>query len=388
MGSDLSISGTVGQRGQNKKSDVTLVQRMLNQSIQPQLKALIVDGIAGRNTVSAIEWFQANKMGLSKPDGRVDPNGQTFAALAKPSTQGTSRTPDSPALPKAGSDPVAIDVQVAEKLIDTASKLTIGGIWGEVKSGETWLATDGSRLVMTASNGGVIYLLSTDGRIYRQSARGFVGEVTTYPFIEGARRAAPMVRLIELEVQFIMGVIGATSGVGFAVVAGTSILSFVVENRQKFTQWSRMVSAIMTARTALKQIAPTLYDKVFDALLFVLIKDVLPNAPGAITADGLAKMVGAIVGKLGKKAAEGKFSALTILATLLGNVAKNCLTAVPKAISITAGEYKQSADKLIETLRSSGVTVTAADAQKIFEEIRQHPKEILDLFGKIEAAAK
>lgn len=388
MGREISISGSVGRQGQNKKPDVALIQRMLNQSIQPKLKALSVDGIVGSKTVSAIEWYQKHKVGMTIPDGRIDPNGKTFAALTSPSVQGTAKPPDSPAIPKAGSDPVALDFQAAEKLIDPASKLPIGGIWGDVKSGETWLGTDGSRLVMTASYRGVIYLLNTDGRIYLQSARGFVGEVTTYPFIEGARRAAPMVRLIELEIQFILGIVGATSGVGFVAVAGSSILAFVVENRQNFAKWSRLASALMTARSSLKQIAPTLYDKVFDALLFVLIKDVIPNTPGAITADGAAKMVGAIVGKLGKKAAEGKFSVLTILMTLLGNVATKCLTSVPKAISVTAGEYKQSADKLVDTLRASGVTISLDDAQKIFEEIRQHPKEIRDLLGKIEAAGK
>ena len=74
--------------------------------------------------------------------------------------------------------------------LDTRSFLLLGGLWGEVRSGQTWLATDGARLVWSADSLLVVY--SIKGQFFSQTSRGFRGEVATYPLVEGARRAAPM----------------------------------------------------------------------------------------------------------------------------------------------------------------------------------------------------
>lgn len=77
------ISNSVGKKGINKKSDVQLVQEALNRSITRPQKLLKVDGLAGLLTVGAIERFQKNIVGFTKPDGPVEVSGKTWPKLAR-----------------------------------------------------------------------------------------------------------------------------------------------------------------------------------------------------------------------------------------------------------------------------------------------------------------
>lgn len=77
-----TISSSVGRGGVNRPEDVRTIQRLLNQYIQPPQSPLEVDGAIGAKTITAIERFQKDVVKLAQPDGRVDPGGRTFAALA------------------------------------------------------------------------------------------------------------------------------------------------------------------------------------------------------------------------------------------------------------------------------------------------------------------
>ncbi|HTD54586.1 MAG TPA: peptidoglycan-binding domain-containing protein [Silvibacterium sp.] len=71
------VTGSVGHKGLNKKSDVLTVQKLLNQA-GAELKP---DGSCGPATINAIEGYQRN---WSKhPDGRVDPGGHTWKKLVE-----------------------------------------------------------------------------------------------------------------------------------------------------------------------------------------------------------------------------------------------------------------------------------------------------------------
>lgn len=74
-----NLSESVGKGGANVRSDVLIVQRLINQCInliQP-LAPLREDGQCGVLTINAITEFQRRKFA----DGRVDPGGQTLKAL-------------------------------------------------------------------------------------------------------------------------------------------------------------------------------------------------------------------------------------------------------------------------------------------------------------------
>lgn len=81
------IKESVGFGGANKKTDVELVQTLLNAYIRDQththLRVLKVDGICLHKTIEVIRSFQTNIRAMAIPDGRVDVNGKTIKALSK-----------------------------------------------------------------------------------------------------------------------------------------------------------------------------------------------------------------------------------------------------------------------------------------------------------------
>jgi peptidoglycan hydrolase-like protein with peptidoglycan-binding domain len=81
-----SISASVGANGTNRKDDSMTVQDLLNQVPVDQGgpdPLLAVDGLPWQKTIAAIKQFQKVQVNLKFPDGRVDPNGPTLAALNK-----------------------------------------------------------------------------------------------------------------------------------------------------------------------------------------------------------------------------------------------------------------------------------------------------------------
>jgi hypothetical protein len=93
-GQMTSISASVGRGGVNKTEDVTKVQQLLAPHVlalgRPPLD---VDGDYGENTRIAIRLYQQRVVGLSNPDGRVDPGGRTWQSL----TAGATAVPVQPA---------------------------------------------------------------------------------------------------------------------------------------------------------------------------------------------------------------------------------------------------------------------------------------------------
>lgn len=78
-----SITNSVGRGGTNLRPDVTTVQRLLNSAMRslPGFHPLAVDGLSGPKTIAAIERYQREVVRMMRPDGRVDPNGQTIRLL-------------------------------------------------------------------------------------------------------------------------------------------------------------------------------------------------------------------------------------------------------------------------------------------------------------------
>ena len=90
-----NIAKSVGDGGRNNKSDTRIVQKLLNNFINALgLPALLVDGDCGAITIAAIRKFQKQIVGLSNPDGRVDPGGRTIGALNATAGGGGDADPD------------------------------------------------------------------------------------------------------------------------------------------------------------------------------------------------------------------------------------------------------------------------------------------------------
>jgi peptidoglycan hydrolase-like protein with peptidoglycan-binding domain len=83
-----TITAAVGSGCTNNKSDVRLVQELLNE----KGISVGVDGLFGNNTAAAIRNFQKGGVNFSNPDGRVDPGGKTWQALNNPEVTYTKPT--------------------------------------------------------------------------------------------------------------------------------------------------------------------------------------------------------------------------------------------------------------------------------------------------------
>lgn len=81
----MCIKKSVGRGGENDSDDVKTIQVLLNLNLDalPNTERLAVDGAIGKNTMGLIDTFQANIVGMAKPDGRVDPGGGTLRALQR-----------------------------------------------------------------------------------------------------------------------------------------------------------------------------------------------------------------------------------------------------------------------------------------------------------------
>jgi hypothetical protein len=97
------------------------VQSLLNAKMPPGFPPLDVDGMVGPLTISAIENFQRRTVGMSSPDGRVDPNGRTLQALnnGQPGPAPVPPQP-SPPTPTQPSGPVATNVAKPTQMRESA----------------------------------------------------------------------------------------------------------------------------------------------------------------------------------------------------------------------------------------------------------------------------
>ena len=78
------ISGSVGTNGKNRSEDVRTVQTLLNRVPATEggpTPPLEVDGLCWQKTTSAIQRFQKVGCGFKWPDGIVEPERRTWAAL-------------------------------------------------------------------------------------------------------------------------------------------------------------------------------------------------------------------------------------------------------------------------------------------------------------------
>lgn len=82
------ITRAVGRHVTNgNREEVLLVQQLLNKRRQPLLPPIAEDGLVGPENRGAIEEFQRRVFKIARPDGRVDPGGRTYLALAGEDTE-------------------------------------------------------------------------------------------------------------------------------------------------------------------------------------------------------------------------------------------------------------------------------------------------------------
>lgn len=269
--------------------------------------------------------------------------------------------------------------------LNTNTVLYVGGLFGQVRSGQTWTLADGPRFVWSADPTTVVY--SQSGKYYMQSGAGFANDVRTAAFAIAGQRSMFMATIAEAEMKLLMGIVAGASGLGFAAVIGTEVLAFVVENRENFSKWNRQLDAVLKARAFLKLHTPVLYEKVFNAVLHQVYKDVKSKVPESITPEIVAFGVGVVIGSVGKKAAAGRFSLLAVVFVIVEQLAiRFTLGVVPGALQLTAHDYQKMAQEIIAKAREAGVILKDVDAEHILEEVRRHPQEVKQAFETLRSA--
>ncbi len=282
--------------------------------------------------------------------------------------------------------PIRITPQMAAQLVFNPSMSAhAGGIWGTIRPGQNYMASDGIRQVVHADNSQIFYFVK--GELWGQEAQSFISEIRTYPAIRGAQGAVGMAMLAEFQVNLLLGIVASSTGVGAAIVIGTDVFKFLITNKENFGKWHRMIKAVLKARDTLKTKAPILYERVFDAFLRQLWTASTSGMPAAMSKpDTAGKLTGAMVGKFGTKVLQARFSVLGAVWIILSTVASKVATSVPSAISVSVGEYKKLAEDLIRQLQAIGVSLSQKDAEQIFREIAKNPGEIARVFAELKAA--
>ncbi len=132
----MAIQGSVGKGGKNNKPDVKLVQGLLNRGIRVPYRLLDEDGYIGPRTLEMIRFFQAEVVGVSRPDERIDVNGKTWNALSRytsgnPGYQTThflsyyppKQAHNAPATPVTGAKQIAWGAKVSKAFKDKVIRI-------------------------------------------------------------------------------------------------------------------------------------------------------------------------------------------------------------------------------------------------------------------------
>ncbi len=124
--SSIRIGGSVGHGGDNAIADVIAVEIhlnifILNGAVKGVSKPLFTVGQMTEPYKAAIRAFQRSVAGMSKPDGRIDPNGTTLKYLNGPITAKKGKVKPDPVVPSA-------DVAAAlDRIVKTARKYLLQG---------------------------------------------------------------------------------------------------------------------------------------------------------------------------------------------------------------------------------------------------------------------
>jgi len=194
-----------------------------------------------------------------------------------------------------------------------------------------------------------------------------------------------------------------TSWPAFGAVLGIDTLEFLVKNKAQVAYWPKILQACLKTNNDLKKYAPTLREKLLhSALLVALESSDLALSNGEIAANSLiqsaisdakiaGRAMGVIAGKLGSLVMSGRISALSLAWALLLPLATGVTLSLPGALSIATEQAKAlpiaekiaAANKLVNILKQSGISLTKDEAHRIIEEVTSNPKELYSSLSQL-----
>jgi len=245
---------------------------------------------------------------------------------------------------------------------------------GRALAGQCYMSFTGRRLLIEVLQGAVVYLIVDSekpfyrGLMFAQSKKGFISDVKYWAFTEGAKGAQGMKTIAEWEAAIGYGIATKLNAAAWVACVGVAGLVFFDTHRHKFAGYRAALTELMLARDVLRGHCPTLYNELFDYVLYNTLK----NIPTAFARD--PNIMGVVLGSLigfalkVRKLDERRDIVFEVSKLLLG-VAWNVMKSLPGTGEETAEE---TAEKMVEILRTRNVNFSKVKAVKIVMEVKEN----------------
>lgn len=243
------------------------------------------------------------------------------------------------------------------------------------------MGSDGKRLILSAISTDVVF--TAGGKFYYQTAQGFIGDITTTPFRDAAVRLQPFTRIMEVELQVILGIIAGSSGIGFAIVIGTEATLWLVKHRPNIMIINDRIAKFFQAREIVKTCAPTMYEFLFNQAM----RSYTEKLTQAITPEVLGFFAGVLIGHFGKDCLEGHpltpFRIIWVVSMAIG--ARTLMDVLPDAAKL-AKEEIEDPDRVLQRARSGRVTITRQQFEQMAHEVAAHKNEMKRAYHLLDEA--
>lgn len=280
-----------------------------------------------------------------------------------------------------------------------------------LKAGQVHAWHGDKRVIYEVSCDSVIFLRVSPGRpdnynFFIQDLNSFAYDITNGELAYQVSKKTSLIKtIVKYEMYFIMGVISAASIPALIMVVGSDVLVSSAQARSKMSSSKALAQTILSERERIKELAPTLHEKLEQFIVSQLQVD--SDRLAANTLDRVAsdeKTRGQLAGALAGKATVSPrpFTAWSAIFTIL------CTGFIKSAINLPEGyleavksKHKPLVDEIqkidwsnpgaaagvatqfLEMFRDSGVTVSSTEAMTIVHEVRSNPAALKDSFEKI-----
>jgi len=269
--------------------------------------------------------------------------------------------------------PVPIDDSLLKAVITSGGGSINTNIWWLPVLRKWDVVTDTSgnkRLVVGFSAPDVLYISRNRGWMQNQNA--FLTETVLAPIAEAGRRLEPTRRILDCGGYFTLGVLSATTLIGFFTLNGIELIDFILRHHNDFPRWVDGVNMFLRARKILKQHAPTLYN----ALMRTAIKEIGQRIPENISANDVCKFIGQLFGlvtgtQIFTATQAARAAAMTVLRAI-----PPTLAATIRAGHAVIQDIRASAQHIYEVFRRYGIHLALEEAERIVREYA-HSEELI-----------
>lgn len=253
--------------------------------------------------------------------------------------------------------------------------------WLEI--GQQWNSLGGRRTIVGVSGGGAlggVIFVTDSGQAYDQRVVGFESDMMAYHYVNLSKKLAPLKKFLDITTAALIGAIAAWNpAAGALIFVGTST-QWMLEHEEDMPTYIYVAERLMKARKELKEIAPTLYDKV----LSIVFKKINDEIPESFSEDPIviARFIGGMLHKIGRMVYLRDMSSFFNLLGVYLEIVFAVIRSIPGAAKIaTDGDI----NKLTEDLKTAGAIVSLSDATKIMDEVTKNHVQIKRIFDDLDA---